>query len=449
MNSWYKSIIYIALALVMSVSLNVFADGPLDDVPAYYDGNGTVTVYVAGGMHTAWLDSSEWPENLTVKGQINDDDLSYLRSMSSLWHLDMSEAEIVNGHLPDAAFANMEIISVETPTQITSVGSSLFTGCNHLAAVVWNADIAATETALNGIANPNLLLYVNRSDYAPQSISNVVANGVAKSIVLSDVKAGGNFYCPQSFVAERISYMHNFTLKSGRNETAEGWESLALPFDVQRIEHEKNGVLTPFKTYNVLIDQGQDVDGLKPFWLYAMSTEGAMFEACDAIAANTPYIICMPNNEDYASTYNQQGNVTFSSQNINVAKTEAKVSKRGSIAFVPCFEYMERSSKISLLNDEATDDYRPGSVFLPNQRDAHPFEAYITNYARPNYVLRLGENVEVSVRNILMHRDAKCTTDEAYNLNGQRIKTICKGIYIVRSANGRMDGKNGKKIVVK
>ena len=39
--------------------------------------------------------------------------------------------------------------------------------------------------------------------------------------------------------------------------------------------------------------------------------------------------------------------------------------------------------------------------------------------------------------------------EHVYNLNGQRLRTPAKGLNIIRSANGHLHGKNGKKIIVK
>ena len=42
-----------------------------------------------------------------------------------------------------------------------------------------------------------------------------------------------------------------------------------------------------------------------------------------------------------------------------------------------------------------------------------------------------------------------CSDDRYYNLSGQQVETPTKGVYVKRSAEGRLQGKNGKKIIVK
>ena len=104
-----------------------------------------------------------------------------------------------------------------------------------IAAIVWNKESALTESDLQGITNPNLLVYVNDASLAPQGVQNVVINGLAREIVLTDVTDGNNdWYAPQDFVAERISYTRNFG-QSTTKGTSRGWESIALPFDVQQL----------------------------------------------------------------------------------------------------------------------------------------------------------------------------------------------------------------------
>lgn len=148
----------------------------------------------------------------------------------------------------------------------------------------------------------------------------------------------------------------------------------------------------------------------------------------------------MPNNADYADNYNQRGNVTFSSQGINVAPTEVKTVEHGTVRFVPCFEHLAQSSLISLLNLEAIGTDLPGSVFYPDQRESRPFEAYITDVIRPNLVMRIFDNNDTGIDVFPMLKHSIVFENEkVYNLNGLRVKTPGKGLYIV----------NGKKVVIK
>ena len=99
-------------------------------------------------------------------------------------------------------------------------------------------------------------------------------------------------------------------METGGN--GKGWETIALPFDVQRIVHSTRGEIVPFAGYG-------SASNRKPFWLGNMSASG--FKRASSIQANEPYIIAMPNNSKYNNDYNLAGDVTFSADNVQVAKT--------------------------------------------------------------------------------------------------------------------------------
>ncbi len=172
------------------------------------------------------------------------------------------------------------------------------TAIQSIAAIVWDADSALTAEMLNGITNPNLLVYVTEASKAPAGVQNVVINGVAEEIILTDATGNNNFYCPQSFTARSISYSRDFS-QTTEIEVCRGWETIALPFDVQSITHESHGALTPF---------GGESSGYQ-FWLRQLSDNG--LARATRIEANRPYLISMPNNSIYPSVYNQNGKVTL------------------------------------------------------------------------------------------------------------------------------------------
>ena len=278
-----------------------------------------------------------------------------------------------------------------------------------IAAIIWNKESALTESDLQGITNPNLLVYVNEARLAPSNVQNVVINGLAREIVLTDAQDGNNdWYAPQAFVAERISYTRNFG-QSTTKGTSRGWESIALPFDVQTIQHESKGVIAPFN----------NSASNKHFWLRRLTDNG--LQAATNIEANTPYIISMPNSEEYTSDYNLNGRVTFSAQNIDVPATTTKVLALAdsSIVMVPV---MQRQS-----------DYRT----------VRPFEAYTIHRQEngqpaPRYVpiqeIAGVTGIETIDREPL-------TLNQWYDMQGRKLegKPARKGVYI----------SNGKKVVVK
>lgn len=243
-----------AIAMKENTNSSEFAEFT---VPAYYDGI-VAEVGIAGALSQAfaWCDT-ESVDKLEVKGTLSLADLAWLKMLTGLQHLDLAQASIEGNSLPDEAFENMPIVSITVPAGISSVGSKLFQGCKRLAAIMWNPNTKLTEQALTGVNNPNILLYVNIASDAPASVRNVVVNGMASNIVLTDADGNNNFYCPKAFTAANISYTHNYSMTTGINE-CRGWETLALPFDVQQIAHSHKGSLAPF---------GYSDDDLKQFWL--------------------------------------------------------------------------------------------------------------------------------------------------------------------------------------
>lgn len=70
-------------------------------------------------------------------------------------------------------------------------------------AIVWEADVPYSGEA--AFSNPNLLFYANDATKG-QTINNLIYNGVAESITLTDDGEGNtDFYCPQSFTAENAT----------------------------------------------------------------------------------------------------------------------------------------------------------------------------------------------------------------------------------------------------
>ena len=301
-----------------------------------------------------------------------------------------------------------------------------------IAAIVWNADSALTTSMLDGINNPNLLVYVTEASKAPSGIQNLVINGTAEEIVLTDASGNNNFYCPQAFTAQSISYTRNFS-QTTQIDVCRGWETICLPFTVQSVRHQSHGALTPF---------GGGDNGY-PFWLRQLSGNG--LTRATQIQANVPYLISMPNNTVYPSVYNQAGNVTFSASNVTVPVTSAQTSSGAGVTLRAAFQQVAQGSGVYALNvGEARGEYPEGSVFEQNYRGIRPFQAYTNHNSGTRFItlmsLGLGGDDATGIETI--------ETDEAddsnaiwYSLDGRRLdsKPTKKGVYI----------RSGKKIVIK
>ncbi len=311
---------------------------------------------------------------------------------------------------------------------VTGIDAGALKDNKALAAIIWGPKVPFTET----VSNPNLLLYVTSAEYAPSSIKNVVVNGTAASITLIDAAEGNDFYCPEEFTARRISYSHQYGMTTGIQESR-GWETIALPFDVEQITHSSKGTLVPFMNWN-------SSGVTKPFWLYEYGAGG--FRQATAIRANTPYIISMPNNDQYLAEYRVNGTVTFSAENVKVQKTEdIQMAINGDYTFVPNFMKQDASSICYALNVNnsivTNNSSTAGSMFVRNSRAVHPFEAYMTTSsanAKPFFAVfedvptgiydatHLIDNGELIIDNV----------GDWYSVSGQKLsgKPAKKGIYI-------------------
>lgn len=301
-----------------------------------------------------------------------------------------------------------------------------------IAAIVWNADSALTTSMLDGINNPNLLVYVTEASKAPSGIQNLVINGTAEEIVLTDASGNNNFYCPQAFTAQSISYTRNFS-QTTQIDVCRGWETICLPFTVQSVRHQSHGALTPF---------GGGDNGY-PFWLRQLSGSG--LTRATQIQANVPYLISMPNNTVYPSVYNQAGNVTFSASNVTVPVTSAQTASGAGVTLRAAFQQVAQGSGVYALNvGEARGEYPEGSVFEQNYRGIRPFQAYTNHNSGTRFItlmsLGLGGDDATGIDAMLMDNE-ESNNDTWYSLDGRRLdsKPTKKGVYI----------RSGKKIVIK
>ena len=337
------------------------------------------------------------------------------------------------------SFGVMWVDSDVTMAQVLEEASKMHNVAEHITAIVWHSSQPLTNSDLQVFDNPNMLIFVESESLAPQNRNNVVVGDFAKNIVLTDVASGnGSFYCPQAFTAEMISYTHEYKQKTEVG-VSRGWETIALPFDVQTIMHEKNGLIAPF---------GNSTSD-KHFWLRQLTHQG--LEQATAIQANWPYLISMPNSETYTSSYNLAGRVTFSAQNVVVPETEEygmdMYSEEGGMVMMRAtFSGVSKSAGVYALNvGEARGNNPEGSVFEVNYRDIRPFEAYTMhegNGPAPRFVpikdMTNGDTTGIEDVRSLMSDDSGETW---YDLNGRKLlqKPIKKGVYL----------NNGHKVVIR
>ena len=312
---------------------------------------------------------------------------------------------------------------------ITGIEDNALKDNKELAAIVWNPTAAFTAT----VSNPNLLLYVKGSQYAPSAIKNVVVNGTASNITLVDAASGNSFYCPQRFTAQKISYTHNYNMTTGVGES-KGWETIALPFDVRKISHSTKDIITPFANWN-------HQSSVKPFWLYELAGTG--FVEASEIKAYKPYIISMPNNPKYDNPWLLKGSVTFESTSVIIEVTEdLKTATYSDRTFVPNFSDKAANEglyALNVINDYVTNNsgMTEGSKFVLNMRQIHPFEAYMTTTSNASQMFGIFEDMTTSIRTV--DNEEWTISNDVYDLQGRKVTGPKKGVYI----------KNGKKLIIK
>ena len=337
------------------------------EVKCYFDGK--VAQIIEPGLlleSLKWIEHSD-VENIVVTGCINAEDIETLSALSNLMYLNLENADLEECVLSKGALSNKNLISIYLPKNVSSFGQGVFEGCDNLASIVWKGNAIIPSETLNGINNPNLLLYVNLSSYAPSSVKNVIVSGSANSITLVDSEGNNNFYCPEEFMAKSITYTHNYSQKTVVGKTS-GWETISLPFSVENITHSINGKIAPFAA---------NEDDAKPFWLYSLDEYG--FVEADKIEANKPYIISMPNSDEYSDAYILAGNVTFSSSNIEVPRTSVCSSQKNEFEFIPTTLSVEQGPMVYAMNVGQTyENFYPGATFVRDYSNINPFEAYLT-----------------------------------------------------------------------
>ena len=309
--------------------------------------------------------------------------------------------------------------------------------CENLAAVIWEP-LALFNAR---VSNPNLLLYVKDKSYTSFGVNNVIVNGTAESIELTDALSGNDFYCPRTFKARKISYSHRYNMETGLGDS-KGWETIVLPFDVQKYTSPK-GEIVPFTKWS-------ESDKTKPFWLFELTTSG--YKDVEGIKANTPYIISMPNNPQYLADYVIIGLVTFSAENVEVKASDDLLSaKYQDRTFVPNYtnkagdDYLALNVNSYYVTNPGTDI--DGSKFVKGLRAVHPFEAYMTTTSNTRSI-DVMDGMTTAIRNIMMAAESK-NVIRVYDTKGVLVKTVkanddlrkglAAGVYIV----------NGKKMIIK
>ena len=327
----------------------------------------------------------------------------------------------------------LELNAITIPTSITTVGKRVFRGCDNLLVVEWNAEATLSSLPFGKMEDfVNMLIFTTSSNKIEGTVRNLIVDSVAEQIVLTD---GYPFRNPRNFTAQNINFIREFTKKTRIGEVG-GWEAMVLPFDVESVISETRGELKPFGLADFTISL--------PYWVAQLQADGS-FVYIDSIKAHAPFIMEVPNSDEYEDRYNVVGQVTFSADSVTVyATTDMDREVEDDLVLLGSYEGISADRAVYALNDEEVytdgNSYMEGSIFVADSRDIRPFEAYVySNQVVPAPYLRIGENVGTGIDHSTFNIQH---STEIYDLMGRRIlniENLKSGVYIV----------NGKKVVIK
>lgn len=363
-------------------------------------------------------------DNQGVEYELNDDGTLTIKGTADGTVRDVVIPSELNGtpvtHIAEGAFKNSDIKSIVIPESVVSVGKGAFEGCTDLVWVDWKSQADADADCFDTPEqHGNLVVFTpQEGDYA----GNVVVNGVAETITLVDARP---YEAPYDYVAKSITFTKRFA-KTTAVGLSGGWEGMVVPFDVEYIQHGERSI-APFG--------GTRSDDALGCWVAELNDKGE-FEMVSTIRADRPVIIAMPNSEEYDDDYNISGDVVFSATDAQIKATpRPDLSPSQTFVLRGTYEAIEEQSKVYTLNDEVytvlyVGDCMPGSVFVANERDVRPFEAYVfTSNPQRSATLKIGGVRPTGIETLL---DIQYAPDAWYTLQGVRLnkKPVQTGFYI-------------------
>ncbi|WP_297272165.1 leucine-rich repeat domain-containing protein [uncultured Bacteroides sp.] len=355
----------------------------------------------------------------------------------------------------------------------------------HLGVVNWNSSLPFEKEKFCRI--DNLYLPEGGKVTTGEGIGYIFYNGITDSVAVNyTYNNGRNAYeVKQPMKTRKVTYEKRFNVTSGFGEAA-GWKTLVLPFAPTKITHtrgygesQETVTLAPFGSTAL------ETEGVLPFWLYELGTDGN-YKAATAIEANKAYLICMPNNDAYPSENNISGDVLFMAEDatngitLGVTEGALKPSTGTKFDLVPTYEQVAHGLNVYTLNEDNyyyADDktYPNGSVFVQDYEDVYPFEAYLvskeaqagTLKATRYYAIGGGDGTITGIEDgpampdqatraysrggVLYIQTNADRTIYIYNVQGQTVRIVNahEGLNEVRGLEEGIYMLEGQKVVVK
>lgn len=355
----------------------------------------------------------------------------------------------------------------------------------HLGTVNWNSTATFPKDKFCQI--DNLYLPEGGNTSSKQDIGYIFYNGITDSIAVNyTYNNGRNAYeVKQPMKSRKVTYEKRFNVTSGFGEAA-GWKTLVLPFAPTKITHTRGyGESQETVTLAPFGNAALETEGVLPFWLYELGTDGN-YKAATAIEANKAYLICMPNNNAYPSENNISGDVLFMAEDatngITLGVTEGALSPSTGTKFdlVPTYEQVSRGLNVYTLNENGyyyadNKTYPDGSVFVQDYEDVYPFQAYLvskeaqagTLNATRYYAIGGGDGTITGIEDgpampdqatraysrggVLYIQTNADRTIYIYNVKGQTVRIVNarEGLNEVRGLEEGIYMLEGQKVVVK
>ena len=231
------------------------------------------------------------------------------------------------------------------------------------------SNVVASEGATEiSVQNPNTIVY-GLPEGVTLGTSCIDAQDKETPFLLCEEYP---FNAPIACEEVNLQYVRNFTTTT--NNDNGGWQSIVLPFDVETITAIQDGneiELIPFAQWDEMGKEVAKEQGLRPFWLleaaYDESIKDEGYASADAIKANVPYLIAIPNDPAFYDAYfNVSGDVTFSGKGVQVTELYSETVE----GYTLNTNFNGPTSDVYGLNTEGT-DWVAGI-------DANSFHLYVT-----------------------------------------------------------------------
>ncbi len=360
-------------------------------------------------------------ETLCIDTPISEYSLSYVTERDLFPHLrtlDLEKTELTR--LPDE-FPFYALGELTLPTALDTPSDAL-EHLMELTTLRWKAEEGELPGQLLETAgNPNMLIWVNSAERVPSRDFNVVetSTNTARRLAVAD---NCSFRAANDFEALEAEYERTFsqTTPAPGEGNGYGWEAIALPFDVQSIEHESKGPVASFEALR------NGAEG-RPFWLYEADEE-QMWRPAAQIRGGVPYIIAMPENDYYDDAYRLAGKVRFSAANVTVSSERTLCPLPDGHVLEPVLSrypdivFMGLNTGLDSMTAPDGTLLAPGSAFVDWMRP-QPMHAGMNPLYGESYVPVFGEESQVG----LLYGDDTLTVeaiDGTLRLTSGRDRTV-------------------------